>query len=77
MEQAVPDEVQAAMAMNLADDVRKLIRDEVKAALEDHSFMGQLGGFQLGEAIIRSGVFSSTMFEAAVKNTITKQMQKY
>lgn len=77
MEQEVPDEVQAAMALKLVDDVRAMIRKEIKLALEDYSFMGQLGGFQLGEAIVRSGVLSSTAFRDAVKTIITQQMQKY
>lgn len=77
MEQDVPDEVQAAMGLKLVEDVRKLIRDEVKAALEDYQFMGQLGGFQLGEAIVRSGVFSSSVFHDAVKSVLVQQMQKY
>ena len=33
-------EEQAAMAIKLADNVRELIRSEIKAALEDRAFLG-------------------------------------
>lgn len=36
----VPEEEQAAMAIKLSDNVRKLIRDELKLALQDYEFLG-------------------------------------
>lgn len=73
----VSEEDQAAMALKLHMNVKQLIRDEIKAALEDYQFMGQLGGFQLGEAVVRSGVLNSVVFRDAVKSVIVQQMQKY
>ena len=75
--QEVSEQEQADMAIKLHENVRQLIRDEIKAALEDYQFMGQLGSFQLGEAIIRGGVFRSSVFRDAVKSVIVQQMQRY
>jgi hypothetical protein len=76
MEQEVPDEVQAAMGLKLVGDVRKLIREEVKAALEDKVFMDSLFAYPLAEAVSR-GLNTSSAFRSAVKNIIIQQMQKY
>lgn len=76
-EQTVSDEEQAAMAIKLADNVRQLIRDEVKAALEDYQFTGNLLGHPMLEAIMRSGAQSSNAFRLAVCAAIQQQMQKF
>ena len=77
MEQTVPDEVQAAMSLKLVEDVRKLIRDEIKLALEDYQFTGNLLGHPMLEAIMRSGAQSSNTFRLAVCAAIQQQMQKF
>lgn len=76
MEQEVPDEVQAAMALKLADDVKKMVRDELKAALEDKVFMDQLFSYPLAETVARS-LGGSILFQQAVKQVILNQMHKY
>lgn len=65
------------MALKLADDVRKMIRDEIKAALEEQQFMNALSPFFVGEVVARSGIFSGSQFQSAVKQLITNQMNKY
>lgn len=42
MEQETTDEEQALYAIKLAENVRKLIRDEIKLALEDHDFRREI-----------------------------------
>jgi hypothetical protein len=77
MEQEVPSEVQAAMAIKLADDVRKLIRDEVKAALEDSNFIGRLNTFPLSQSTQYHVNANDYNFQQAVKNVIAQQLIKY
>ena len=77
MEQEVPSEVQAAMAIKLADDVRKLIRDEVKAALEDSNFIGRLNTFPLSQSTQYHFNENDYNFQQAVKNVIAQQLIKY
>jgi hypothetical protein len=69
--------MQAAMAIKLADDVRKMIREEVKAALEDPNFMGSLNTLPLGQAAQRHFNANDYNFQQAVKNVIALQMNKY
>jgi DNA polymerase III psi subunit len=77
MEQEVPSELQAAMAIKLADDVRKMIRDEVKAALEDPIFIGSLNTFPLAQSTQYHFNPNDYNFQQAVKNVIATQMVKY
>lgn len=77
MEQQVSDEVQAAMALKLADDVRQMIREEIKTALEDPNFVSGLGGYFLMQHLLNQGIGSSNSFIGAVKQVITNQMNKY
>jgi hypothetical protein len=76
MEQEVPDEVQAAMALKLADDVRKMIREELKKALEDKVFMDGIFAYPLTETVARS-LAGGVLFSQAVKRVIVDQMNKY
>jgi hypothetical protein len=76
MEQEVPDDMQAAMAVQLADNVRKLIREELKLALQDEAFLVNVYTYPLAISIAH-GVCGSPQFHAAVKNVITTQMSKY
>jgi hypothetical protein len=77
MNQEVPDEVQAAMSLKLEENVRDLVRRELKAALEDYSFIGGLNTFPLGQAITRNLNASDYNFQQAVKNVIAQQLSKY
>lgn len=77
MEQEVSDEVQAAMAIKLAYDVRKLIRDEVKAALEDYTFMNALADtYPMAETVFRNAA-SNTNFHNALKAYLVSKLQGY
>lgn len=77
MEQDVPDEVQAAMGLKLVGDVRELIRDEVRKALEDQTFMNHLASYALATAVQRHFNFGDYNFQQGVKQCIVQQMQKY
>lgn len=72
----VDPETQAAMAIQLAENVRKLIREEIKAALESYEFMSTLAKHSMAENIAQAYEFSPT-FQRAVKRVIAEQMQKY
>lgn len=76
MEQEVTGEEQALMAVKLADDVRKLIRDEVKAAMEDFGFLSGLYTYPLAEHMFRN-ISSSLKFQRAVRDAMIAQMNKY
>jgi hypothetical protein len=76
MEDEVPNEVQAAMSLKLMDNVRKLIRDELKLALQDETFLAQVYTYPLAISVA-NGVCGSPQFHSAVKNVITSQMNKY
>lgn len=76
MSDEVTDEEQALMAVKLAENVRKLIRDEVKAALEDKAFIDGIFAYPLSEAVIRSCA-SSHSFQAAVKSAMIVQLNKF
>jgi hypothetical protein len=45
------DEEQAAMAIKLTDNVRDLIRSEIKAALEDRAFLARLHSTDLAHML--------------------------
>lgn len=77
MEQETSSEAQAAAAIKLADDVRALIRDEVKAALEDYIFIGSLNTFPLAQSTQRHFNVGDYSFQQAVRNAIFQQMQLY
>jgi hypothetical protein len=73
----VTDEEQASMAIKLADNVRQLIRDEVKAALEDPAFMASMTNTHpLMDAAFRSAG-ANHAFIHGVKKAIVDQMHKY
>lgn len=71
--QEVPDEVQAAMAVKLADDVRNLIREEVKVAFRDYNFLYSLDGYML-LTMLMSGANSNTAFRQSVVHAISKKL---
>lgn len=76
VDQEVSDEEQAAAYLKLQDNVRQLIRDELKLALEDSSFWWVFNGY-----LIRRNVFNNVeMTESlrqAVKSIVKTQMEKY
>lgn len=74
-EQTVSDEEQALMAIKLADNVRELVRKEIKAALEDYEFMLTTQSYPLASAVFRSASGTSE-FRNAVLGVVTHQMQK-
>ena len=77
-EQEVPDEVQAAMGLKLVDDVRKLIREEMKKALEDKIFIDAINGYHLSHLVFNSSfTVGNSNFQNAVKQVIISQMNKY
>jgi len=63
------------MGLKLVGDVRKLIREEVKAALEDYGFVNNVFMYPMADVISRN-LNSSTAFHSAVKGVIVQQMQK-
>ena len=69
----VPDEVQAAMSLKLMDNVRKLIREEVAAALMDPTFLGPLSMTTLAERLARSLMQNSNFISglnSMIHNTV-------
>lgn len=75
MEQEVPDEVQAAMAIKLADDVKKMIRDQVNQAFNDSTFISSLNLGLFAQVMVQ-GMKYNTDFKRAVKDVIVEQMQR-
>lgn len=76
MREVTPEE-QAAMAIKLADDVRKMIRDEVRLALQDFTFMDSLADpYPLAEAVLRNAA-SNSNFHNAVKSYLVSKLQGY
>lgn len=75
MEQEVPDEVQAAMALKLADDVRKMIRNHIYEAFNDPEFMAYLPKDYLHEQL-QARAYGGIGFAQAVRDVIRHQMQK-
>lgn len=74
-EQMVSDEEQAAMAIKLADNVRQMIREEIRAALEDYDFMLSIMGDPLTKVVTR-GAYGGIGFAEAVRNVMRAQMAK-
>ena len=64
------------MAILLADNVKKMIRDELKLALQDETFLAQVYTYPLAISVAH-GVCGSPQFHASVKNVITTQMNKH
>lgn len=72
----VTDEEQAAMAIKLSDDVRQLIRDEVKAALEDWAFCSALYKMPLTDCILRE-VNTNVTLQNLLAQAISAKLLKY
>ena len=77
MEEVIDDVTQAEMAIKLSDNVRELVRQHIKQALEDPSFMGSLNAFNISEAAQRHLSPGNINFQSAVKSVIITQMNKY
>jgi hypothetical protein len=73
----VDGKTQAELAIKLSDNVRELVRQHLKAALEDPSFMGSLSAFNISEAAQRHLSPGNINFQNAVKSVIINQMNKY
>lgn len=72
----VVDEVQAAMALTLMTNVRNLIREEIKAALDDYNFVCSVNMWPLSQRLF-NGAGSNIDFSNAVKNVLLTQLNKY
>lgn len=70
----VPDEVQAAMAIKLADNVQKMIRDQVNEAFKDHTFISSLNTNLFAQVMVQ-GMRYNPDFKKAVRDVIVEQMQ--
>lgn len=73
--QEVSDEEQAAAAIKLADNVRNLIRSEIKEALEDPQFWWGINRYAVESALFSNS--TATNFRDAVRSVIKEQMEKY
>lgn len=71
----VDAETQAAMAIRLADDVKKMIREEVNKAFADSSFVSALH-IGLFASVMVQGMKYNTDFKRAVRDVIIEHMQK-
>lgn len=71
----VPDQTQAEMAIKLSDNVRELVRQHLKEALEDPAFMGMLQSYCMAQSVMRHAG-SLPDFIAGVKHTIASQMSR-
>ena len=71
----VDNETQAAMAIRLADDVKKMIRDEVNKAFMDSTFVSQLH-IGLFASVMVQGMKYNVDFKRAVRDVIIEHMQK-
>lgn len=72
----VTDEEQAAMTIKLSDNVRQLIRDEVKAALEDWAFLNSFYKGTLAQAIM-SEALANTGVQNALAQAVAAKLMKY
>ena len=76
MEQEVPSEVQAAMAIKLVDNVRAMIRKEIVEAFNDAAFVSTLNiGFFA--SVTMQGMRYNSDFKKVLRDVIIEQMQKY
>jgi len=73
----VDDLTQAEMAIKLSDNVRDLVRQHLKEALEDPEFIANVNTYSMAEGVMRNVTASNLNFQMAVKNVILNQMQKY
>ena len=71
----VTDEEQAAMAIKLAENVRQLIRAEVKAALEDWSFCSSFHKGPLADVIMRE-VSVNTMLQSLLAQIVAQKLMR-
>lgn len=71
----VDNETQAAMAIRLADDVKKMIRDEIDKAFKDLIFVSSLDTGFFASVLVQ-GMKYNTDFKRAVRDVIIEHMQK-
>lgn len=72
----VTEQEQATMAIKLHENVRQLIRDEIKVALSDPNFVNSLDIWALNSRVFGSALASSD-FTAAVKQVLISRLQGY
>ena len=72
----VDGKTQAEMAIKLSDNVRDLVRQHLKEAMEDYGFVSGMSFHHMG-MIISPLLLNSAAFHQAVKNAILTQMNKY
>jgi hypothetical protein len=73
----VPIEKQAEYSLLLDEKVKELVRRHIKEALEDPTFMGAVYGYHLSKNIMQTLSAGDINFQAAVKQVIVNQMNKF
>ena len=73
----VDGKTQAELEIRLSDNVRELVRQHIKEALEDSMFMGNLNAFPLSQAAARFLNAGDHSFQQAVRSVMVAQMNKY
>lgn len=76
-DEEVPGEEQAVAYIKLHDEVRELIRKEIKAALEDYGFVNSVYFHPLETRLYQGGGSSAAGLRMVVKQIIKEQMEKY
>ena len=73
----VDGKTQAEMAIMLSDNVRDLVRQHMRDALQDQNFLATINPYLLSEAVLQNLNSSNFAFQQAVKTIIANQMNKY
>jgi len=73
----VDETTQAEMAIKLSDNVRDLVRQHMRDALQDQNFLATINPYLLSEAVLQNLNSSNFAFQQAVKTIIANQMNKY
>ena len=73
----VDGKTQAEMAIKLSDNVRDLVRQHMRDALQDQNFLATINPYLLSEAVLQNLNSSNFAFQQAVKTIIANQMNKY
>lgn len=73
----VDGKTQAEMAIKLSDNVRELVRQHIREALQDQIFLATINPYLLSEAVLRHLNPTNHNFQQAVKTAIVNQMNKY
>jgi hypothetical protein len=73
----VDGKTQAEMAIKLSDNVRELVRQHLKDALEDPNFIANVNTYTMTEGVLRNVTASNHNFQMAVRHVIANQLNKY